>query len=141
MSTDVRIFSQTASIVIYHECETAFCLHKPSGESFPVHQFYGDPVCALIGRNDDWCLIGGDVLVLLWVQDRTTKIIDGLKWIFDLRIVNDMTIQILTDPWGEAPAIWELAIRPDYPNEPAQPIKIKDFPGYKNKPFTESVMW
>jgi hypothetical protein len=141
MSTNVRILSQTASIVIYHEDETVFCLHKPSGESFPVHQCYGDPVCALIGRNNEWCLIGGDVLVLLLFQDRTTRIIDSLKWIFELRLVNDETVQILIDPWGEAPAIWELTIRSDYQHEPVQPVKIKDFPEYKNKPYTEAIVW
>lgn len=55
-------------------------LIKISKEEFSIYSFNnGDPTCAVVGSNNDWCLVGGDVLVLRTWIDNSLRQIVGLK--------------------------------------------------------------
>ena len=60
---------------------------------------------------------------------------ENFEWIHSIRIKDNNTVEILTDPWSRKSSIWELNI------ENAELKKIKDFPEYINKEYTEVVNW
>ncbi|MBN8679075.1 MAG: hypothetical protein J0M29_12675 [Chitinophagales bacterium] len=134
-----NILHQTTWHLIYHEYETAFCQNQLSGEAFQVYAFYGDPVCALIGPGKDWGLVGGNVLVWFNLQNKMIQVLDAPAWVFRLRQEDEHTVHVLTDPWGEDPAIWLLKIGSGQEPEPA--IRIRAFPDYVGLPFTDEVRW
>jgi len=45
------------------------------------------------------------------------------------------TVEILTDPWSVKSAIWKLDLSTLYL------IKIRDFPDYKERQYTETIEW
>ncbi|HLP93025.1 MAG TPA: hypothetical protein VK168_03270 [Saprospiraceae bacterium] len=136
-----NILHQTTQHLIYHEYETAYCQNQLSGEVFQVYTFYGDPFCALIGPGNDWGLVGGNVLVWFNPQNQKIQVLDSPAWIFKLRQVDEHTVHVLTDPWGEDPAIWALTMQYGQEPVPEQVVRIKDFPDYAGLPFTEEVVW
>jgi hypothetical protein len=40
----------------------------------------------------------------------TLRVVGELKNVFELKAIDDYTVQILTDPWIKESAIWELTI-------------------------------
>ncbi|HTF82663.1 MAG TPA: hypothetical protein VL947_13095 [Cytophagales bacterium] len=56
-----------------------------------------------------------------------------LKGIYDIRQVGESEIEILTDPWAENAAIWRYNIITEHKT------KIRDFPDYKEKEYTQEV--
>jgi hypothetical protein len=44
-------------------------------------------------------------------------------------------VEILTDPWGEAPAIWEMDM------VTGTVRKVRDFDDYRGKEHTDNVIW
>jgi len=134
------LFENTV-MTVGHVFETAYCYNKLTKEEFAIFQFDNDPTCALVGKNNDWCLIGGDVLVLRTWVDNTLRILGELKNIYALKIIDDYTIQILTDPWTEQSAIWKLEIDLTRLTRPTSLSKIKDFKEYVDKEYTEQIVW
>ena len=86
-------------------------------------------------------MVGGDVLVLRTWVDSTLRMIGELKDIHELRALDAFTIQILTDPWNEYSAIWQLQIDLTKLTRPVSLFKVKDFRDYIDKPYTEQVAW
>ncbi|MES1181632.1 MAG: hypothetical protein ABUL44_02440 [Flavobacterium sp.] len=121
--------------------ESAYCYNKLTKEELPIFQFGNDPTCALVGKNNNWCLVGGDVLVLRTWVDNTLRKIGELKNIYAFKAIETYTIQILTDPWSEQSAIWKLEIDLNKLTRPTSLIKLKDFRGYFDKPLTEQIEW
>ena len=136
-----KIFFENTVMMVGHVFETAYCYNKLTKEEFEIFQFYGDPNCALVGKNNDWCLIGGDVLVLRTWADNTLRVITELKDIYGLRIIDDYKIQILTNPWDEHSAIWQLEIELTRLTQPTSLFKVKDFKEYVDKEYTEQIVW
>ena len=99
---------------------------RSSENTFCFDDFYGDPKCGLISEKNDWAIIAGEHLTV-WRKNekKKDKIVrienDELKWIHDLRLKNEKIIEILTDPWSNNSAIWELDI------EKMQYVKVSDF--------------
>jgi hypothetical protein len=136
-----KLFENTVMLV-GHVFESSYCYNKLTHEEFAIFRFNNDPTCALVGQNNDWCLIGGDILVLRTWVDNTLRTFDGIKDIFDLKALDAYLVQILTDPWTEQFSIWQLEI--DLTRSAARPTtlhKIKDFKDYLDKPFTDKVEW
>ena len=97
--------------------------------------FIYDPTCALISDNNQWCLVGGDRL-LLWTPNETFEIDDdNIKPIEAFRQIDSNMVHILTDPWSDYSAIWEFNI------QTKQSRKLRDFNDYKDKEYTEDVKW
>jgi hypothetical protein len=133
--------SETFVLVIGHLYEDAYCYNKITKEETGIFRFEGDPTCAIVGANNDWCLVGGHVLVLRTFYDRTVRLVGDLKDIYGLRLVSAYSAKILTDPWSTAPAIWQLDINPNHAAPSTNLWKIRDFNDYVGKPYEENVPW
>lgn len=128
-------------MLVGHVFETAYCYNKLIKEEFAIFHFDNDPTCAFVGKNNDCCLIGGDVLILKTCVDNTLRFIGELKDIYGLKAIEAYTVQILTDPWAEQAAIWQLDIDLTKLTRPTSLFKVKDFKDYIDKPYTEQVEW
>lgn len=129
------ILYETDKLYIENEFETAWLKDKLTGQVLLEDHFYGDPSCGLISETHHWAIIGGDHLTL-WTPEKWLRIeVSNLKWIHALRAENPETVEILTDPWGEQPAIWEMNM------QTFEPHKVKDFEDYTGKPYTGRVVW
>ncbi len=124
-----------------HVFEAAYCYNKLTKEELGIYDFDYDPTCAIVGKNNDWCLIGGDTLVLKTWIDKTLRIFEKLRNIWGLKTVDDYTVQILTDPWDEQSAIWQLEIDLSRLSRPVSLFKIRDFKEYIDKEYTDDVLW
>ena len=63
---------------------------------------------------------------------------EKVEQIFAFKALDACSVQILTDPWTDTSAIWQLDIAP---GSPVQLYKVKDFGAYRNEPYTEDVVW
>jgi hypothetical protein len=52
-----------------------------------------------------------------------------------MRKVDDQTVELLVDPWGEYAAVWQLN-----PKRMAL-VKIRDFGHYRDREYTENIEW
>jgi hypothetical protein len=136
-----RILFQTSVMLVGHVFETAYCYNKLTTEEFAIFLFDSHPTCALIGKNNDWCLVGGEDLVLSTWADNTLRVIGDIKQIFDLKAIEGYTVEILTDPWTDLSAIWRLEINLRKLTRPTSLFRIRDFKDYIGKPYSEQVVW
>lgn len=127
-------------MIVGHVFESAYCYNKITKEESGIFQFNGDPTCAIVGENNDWCLIGGDVLVLKSWIDKTLRLLD-ISNIYGFKPIDAYTVDILTDPWHKDAAIWQLHINLARLTQPTFLTKIKDFTDYFEKPYTDEVIW
>lgn len=134
------LFENTV-MTVGHVFETSYCYNKFTKEEFAIFEFDNHPTCGLVGQRNDWCLIGGDVLVLRTWVDNTLRFVGELKQIFDLKTIDDYTVQILTDPWAADSEIWQLTINLNRLTKPLTLTKIRDFKEYADKPYTDQVEW
>ena len=128
-------------MTVGHVFETSYCYNKLTKEEFAIFKFDNDPTCGIVGQKNDWCLIGGDLLVLRTWVDNSLRLVGELKQIFDLKSIDDYTVQILTDPWTNNSEIWQLTIDLNKLKRPLTLIKIRDFKEYVDKPYTDDVVW
>ncbi|WP_440120710.1 hypothetical protein [Tenacibaculum sp. Ill] len=126
---------ETEKLKIEHEWEDTFLINKSTNQILLKDDFYGDPDCGLIDKNNKWAVIGGDHLTI-WTQKSWKRIEnEDLKWIHSLKYVNDDIFRILIDPWSEKPAIWEFNLKTfDY-------NKIRDFNDYNGRLYQDQVTW
>ena len=135
-----KLYENTVMLV-GHVFESAYCYDKLAREEFGIYQFIHDPTCAVVGRKNDWCLIGGEDLILRTWFDKTLRRIDSLKAIHDLKLIDDYKVQILVDPWSEEASIWQLEIDLNNPAKAITFFKVRDFKEYLGRPYVEKVHW
>jgi hypothetical protein len=136
-----RTLYENTVMVVGHVYETSYCINKLTKEEFAVFQFENDPTCGVVSTNNDWCLIGGEVLMLKTWKDNTLRMISEIKHVFELKIVGHYEVKILTDPWSEDAAIWELKIDLEKLSNPISIAKLRDFEELRNKPYMENINW
>ena len=133
-----RVLAETENLTAVHMHESASLLFKVAGKELCLGDFYGDPCCALIDPHEKWCLVGGEHL-LLWQKNRfwkdTVTRVGGVHWIHDMRVAGENTAAILTDPWSDDAAVWQLSI------ETKSLVKVRDFDRYKGQEWVEEVIW
>ncbi len=135
-----KLFENTI-MLLGHVFEKTYIINKVTKEENPVFQFDNDPTCGLIGKYNDWCLVGGDFLVLRTWIDNSVRFLDDLKNIHSLRAIGDYTVQILIDPWSEHSAIWEMEIDLNKLTRPVNLTKLRDFKDYIETPYTDEPIW
>jgi hypothetical protein len=135
-----KLFENTI-MVLGHFFETAYIINKIIEEEIPIFEFDNDPTCGLIGKNNDWCLVGGDILVLKTWVDNTLRTFSELKSVHSLRAIDDYKVQILLDPWSEQSSIWQMEINLNKLTNPVTLFKMKDFSDYADKPYTDQIIW
>lgn len=136
----MNVLFETDSLIIKHEFENAYLIEKSSGKELLFDDFYGDPKCGLISKNNDWAIIAGEHLTIWRANKRKNKQIeriehDELKWIHDIRLKSENIIEILTDPWSENSSIWEMEI------DSLRFSKLRDFKDYLETEYTENIDW
>jgi hypothetical protein len=132
---DMRILDETDRYFIGHIFEDAYLIDKRNGEEIVHDDFYGDPSCGLISRNNEWAIIAGEHLTI-WRKGQTTKIgHEALRWVYALRTRGNTMVEILIDPWTDASAIWMLDM------STLGLTKVRDFDDYKEKERTDEIVW
>ncbi len=129
----MKTLFETDKLRVEYEYENAWLIEKESGKKLVSDRFYGEPECALIDKGNRWALIGGDHLTV-WLNGKAIKIEDP-KWIHSLRNKGESAVEILTDPWGETPVIWEMDVATGTIR------KVRDFDDYIDKEYTDDVIW
>jgi 6-phosphogluconate dehydrogenase len=131
----MKTLYETDKLVLEHEHEYAFLRDKVSGKNLMADGFYGNPSCGLISKNNNWALVAGEHLKI-WKAGEVVKIKDDrLKEIHSMRMKEENLVEILTDPWSNGSAVWELNIGS------LSFHKLYDFPYYRDKEFTENIDW
>lgn len=136
-----RILFENSVMLVGNLVENSYCINKLTKEEFAIFQFENDPTCALVAKSNDWCLIGGDILVLRTWIDNTLRLIGNIEQIFGLKRISKNKVQILTDPWSENSAIWQLTINLEKLSNPTKLEKVRDFKEYIDKPYCENLSW
>lgn len=113
--------------------EDAYLINLKTKDKIHMGWFYGEPSCAFICKNNNWCIVGGNTLILF--KDHTLININEIKDAFALKSIDKNNIQILTDPWSDNSSIWQLNI------ETLKSFKIQSFDKYKNGKYTDNVEW
>ena len=141
----MNILFETDKLKVVHEYEWTALIDKVSGRIVFEDDFYGDPDCALIDVNNAWAIVGGEHLTIWrkgiwrkWIWRKEQLIYPEnpeLTWIHSLRLTEPDVVEILTDPWSEHSAIWQLDMRT------LKARKLRDFTVYKDKPYTDKIEW
>ncbi len=132
---DFRIIDETEKYILGHLWEQAYLYKKNENSEILLCEFYGDCAAGKICDEDNWCIVGGDIIAI-WRNGQIAIIDnDDLKWVHDIRIKNRNTAEILVDPWSVNSAIWELDVN-------SMNFKmISSFDKYKEKPYIDKVEW
>ena len=131
----MKILFETDKLRIENEFEATFLIDKSTGEILLEDDFYGDPQCGLIDKDNNWAIVAGEHLTI-WTPEKWKRIEDEeLKSIHDIRLKQENIVEILTDPWSKKSAIWELHI------DSLKYRKISDFDKYKSQEYTDNVVW
>jgi len=136
-----RVLNENYIMLLGHLYEDAWCYNKLTKEEIGIWRFQNDPTCGIIGRNNDWCLVGGEILILRTFSDHTVRPVGELENIHAIRINDEYEAQILIDPWSENAAIWHFELDLSQVAPAIGLWKIKDFKEYQDKPYTENVEW
>ena len=136
-----RLLYQNFAMILGHLYEDAYYFNKLTNEEIVVWRFQYEPTCGVIGQNNDWCLIGGEILILKTFFDHTVRPIGNLQDIHEIRLVGERAAQILIDPWSENAAIWQLDLDLNNAAPRNNLWKVKDFKDYLDKPYEENVIW
>jgi len=133
----MNVLFETDKLKIEYEHENAYLINKLTGKKLLFDDFYGDPKCGLISSNNDWAIIAGEHVTIWKASKKNKQRIEDekLKWIHDIRIKSDSVVEILTDPWNEKSAIWELDINS------TEYVKIREFKKYQNSEYTKTIDW
>lgn len=130
-----RILYETERYELIHVFELTYLIDKTTRKEIFIGDFYGDPSCGLIDKENKWCIVGGDRIVI-WGQDEIFEIAAReLSCAFELRQIKENTVQVLIDPWSDYAAIWEI----DVLNKIY--VKICDFNKYNSKEYQGDVEW
>jgi hypothetical protein len=131
----MRILDETDKYFIGHIYEDAYLIDKRLGEELVHDDFYSDPSCGLISKNNDWAIIAGEHLTI-WRYGKTVRMDNqDLRWIHSIRTHDQKTVELLIDPWSPHAAIWILDVTK------LQFRKLRDFEDYKEKEYTDEVVW
>ncbi len=137
-SPSLSVLAETDALLLGHFHEDAVLLRKSTGSCLLHDSFYGDPTCGVISPANDWAAVAGEH-VTVWRRGRgMTRISEpaALRWVHAMR-VDEATQQLhlLTDPWREHPAIWELNLLT------LAARKLRDFLDYQEREYVEDGQW
>lgn len=131
----MKLLYETERLKLENEFEATFLTEKSTGKTLLEDDFYGDPSCGLIDKNNKWAIVAGEHLTI-WTPKKWKRIDDeNLKWIHSIRVKDSETVEVLTDPWKRNSAIWEINL------QNFEYRKMSDFNDYKDKEYSETVNW
>ena len=131
----MNILYETEKLRLESSYEDVFLTDKETGRTIFIEDCYGDPICGFIDEEHAWAAVGGKYLTI-WTPQATTRLEhQELAWIFAIRAKGTDYIEVLTDPWSEDASVWQIDMR-TYEHR-----KLRDFDLYKDRPYTEKVVW
>ncbi|WP_420400970.1 hypothetical protein [Flagellimonas sp.] len=131
----VKILYETDRLKLEIEFETIFLKDKLTGEILMEDDFYGDPSCGLIDKNNEWAIVAGEHLTI-WTPKKWKRIDDeNLKWIHSIRTKNLKMVEVLTDPWSGNSAIWEINV------QTFAFKKIRDYNDNRGQEYSDNMTW
>jgi hypothetical protein len=131
----MHILFETDELRLQSDYEKAFLINKSTDAILLEHDFYDDPNCGLIDKNNKWAIIAGKYLTI-WTPQKCKRIgAKNIQWIHSLRVRNSEIVEILTDPWSSNSAIWEINIKT------FEFKKLRPFNDYKKQEYSENVNW
>lgn len=129
------IIDQTEMLKLVHNYESTYLVKKETIQILMEDDFFGDPNCGLIDKQNKWAVVAGTHMTL-WTPKGITKYeTEIFKNIHSIRLTDENTIQILTDPWDRKSGIWELNL------VNKELVKISNFKKYQNKEYTDKIIW
>lgn len=114
--------------------ESIYLLNRQTQQIELLDSFYGNPACAIIAQNHQWILMGGDHLSLYDICSGHLSEI-ALPWVLAMRQTDTWKASILTDPWSEEAAVWEIDV------QTKKLCKTRPFPDYIDQPYREDILW
>ena len=130
-----EIIDETGILKLVHNYETTYLVKKETNQILMVDDFYGDPNCGLIDRRNKWSVVAGTHMTL-WTPKGISKYeTEIFKNIHAIRLTNENTIQILTNPWDSKSGIWELNLITK------ELVQISNFTKYQNKEYIDKIIW
>ena len=125
---------ENENFILGHVYEKGYLIDKKNNDATYIADFYGDPSCGVISKRGDWCVVGGDKLIV-WKRLTKAELIkeEVLTPVFGIKYLSENEVKVLVDPWSEKGAIWLLN------TETLERNKIAD---YKlNNEYTEKFNW
>jgi len=127
---------ETNEFVVGHVFEYAYLINKKNYKEIYMGGFCaGDPSCGLIGENNNWCVVGGEILNV-WSNDKGLLSIEDedLNWVVDIRQKSYNEVELLIDPWSDKGSVWTLNIKT------LERHKIRDYL-MMNEEYTDKFEW
>lgn len=98
---------------------------RPNGKEVVIGDLYGDPNCAVISSDENWCAIGGAGLIVYylkipfepyqynhqtyqWIEFGRNR--DDIWWIESLNEISETQLKFTTDPYGKHPGTYSFNI-------------------------------
>jgi len=117
----VRELTHSTNYIVLHEYEDAF-LERGGGERVALGSFYGDPACALIDREERWCVVAGCGLVVYFLREPFSPVDifpseqyvwvyptwADPPWVVDMSQPSPNVIRFALDPYGDRPGEYDL---------------------------------
>lgn len=60
---------ESKNYIISHIYERVFLIFKNNNKSILIGEFYGDPTTAIISKNEDFCVVGGEGIIVYFIND------------------------------------------------------------------------
>ncbi|MBV8391016.1 MAG: hypothetical protein JO080_14520 [Mucilaginibacter sp.] len=127
---------ETSEFVVGNVFEYAYLINKKNHKEIYMGGFCaGDPSCGLIEENNNWCVVGGEILNV-WSSDNGLLSIEDedLNWVVDIRQKSSNEVELLIDPWSDKGSVWELNIKT------LERHKIRDYL-MANEEYTDEFDW
>jgi hypothetical protein len=132
---EYKVLDETEELLLAYIYEDVYLIVKATREKINLGDFYGDPTCGFISKTNNWCIVGGSLLII-WIKEKIINIKDDeLYWVYAIRQKTEYKVELLIDPWADNCAIWEFDVLTKEKN------KIRDFFDYKDKEYTDNVIW
>lgn len=127
------ILAETENLQLVYHFEKGFLIDKVNKQAYALGWFYGDPSCGIIDPKNQWAIIAGTDLFVLWSNGEVIPL--PFNNAHQMKLDNPAKVLILTDPWTEDSAIWSFDVQTRLFE------KMKDFPEYREREYTEDIIW
>ena len=131
----MEILYETNKLTLFYEYETVLLKDKLTGIILYEKECYGDPECGLIDIDNQWAVIACEYLTIQTLQQVNVIKNEHIKWVSDIRLKSTELIEVLIDPWSDSASIWEINLNT------LEAEKVKDFFEYRDKEYTDNVIW
>ncbi|SDF60198.1 hypothetical protein [Chitinophaga filiformis] len=128
-----RMVAEAEVLALVHQHEKGFLMDKGKKRAYALGWFYGDPTCGIVDSQNQWAIMAGTDQFVLWDNGEVIPL--SFNNAHQMKLDSPNSILILTDPWTEYSAIWSLDV------QSRQFEKMKDFPEYREREYTEDIIW